>query len=108
MMIFIANTLVVFLATLCAFRYKSFMGSSSTMYEICGLYSTISILASIVFLIWSFWLLPWWQPIVIFIIGGFLGGFFSRDVQRSLAWAISLLILTPISIIACFLIMLRA
>lgn len=94
---------LIFIGLLGIFAYhcseigKHFKGSSSSMKAIMVNSGFIGSLLYHVFLVWSFWQFPWWQPIVTFISVILVGALSAIFFQRSMIG----MIISPI-LLLCF------
>ena len=75
---------------------KIFKGSSVTVRSVCHILSYIGFLSFLLFVIWSFFQYPWWQPISAALVSMLLGGFVSRLFPDSLIMKLVSMIAVPV------------
>lgn len=56
-----------FLAYYCLSVYKEFRGSSGRARNYIGLSGIVGNTVFYILLVWSFWLMPWWVPVVVLV-----------------------------------------
>lgn len=75
---------------------KNFRGSSLIIRNILLVSGTIGYWSFYAFIIWAFFLFPWWQPIVVLIITSILGGILDALLFRTFSGVLLSMILCPI------------
>lgn len=82
------NTIVVLLFILgftsyqCTMSGKNFAGSSSVIKNLFSISGSVGYIAFFVFVIWSFFIIEWWIPVVTVIVTAFVSGILSALFDR--------------------------